>query len=62
MFSKPREFRENLYNGIHYTDNPDLSPYRWERATTIESIEQIPNLLEEASRVEPSGSKREGTQ
>lgn len=21
----------------HYSDNPDLSPYRWERATTIES-------------------------
>ena len=22
---------------IHYSDDPDLSPYRWERATTIES-------------------------
>lgn len=22
---------------IHYSDNPDLSPFRWERATTIES-------------------------
>lgn len=53
---------EKCHKQIHYTDNPDLSPYRWERATTIESIEQIPNLLEEASRVEPSGSKCEGTQ
>lgn len=25
---------------IHYTDNPELSPYRWESATTIESIEE----------------------
>lgn len=22
---------------IHYTDNPELSPYRWESATTIET-------------------------
>lgn len=23
---------------VHYTDNPELSPYRWESATTIESL------------------------
>lgn len=25
------------HHDIHYTDNPELSPYRWESATTIES-------------------------
>lgn len=36
--------RENLillckkcHHNVHYSDNPDLSPLRWERATTIES-------------------------
>ncbi len=52
---------ENCHKKIHYTDNPELSPYRWESATTIESIEQEPILFEEASRVEPSGSKCEDT-
>lgn len=28
---------KKCHNEIHYKDNPDLSPYRWERATTIES-------------------------
>mgnify|MGYP006928568173 CR=1 FL=1 len=46
---------EKCHKAIHYTDNPDLSPYRWERATTIESVEQEPILLEEVSRVQPSG-------
>jgi len=49
------------HKDIHYTDNPDLSPYRWERATTIESIDRIPNSIEEASRVESSDSKCEGS-
>lgn len=52
---------ESCHRKIHYTDNPELSPYRWESATTIENIEQGPILLEEVSRVEPSGSKCEGT-
>lgn len=52
---------EKCHKLIHYTDNPELSPYRWESATTIESIGQKPILSEEASRVEPSGSKCEGT-
>lgn len=52
---------EKCHKAIHYTDNPDLSPYRWDRATTIESIGQEPILSEEASRVEPSGSKCEDT-
>jgi 5-methylcytosine-specific restriction endonuclease McrA len=52
---------EKCHKAIHYTDNPDLSPYRWDRATTIESIGQEPILPEEASRVEPSGSKCEDT-
>lgn len=30
---------EACHKKIHYTDNPDLSPYRWERATTIENRE-----------------------
>lgn len=42
---------------IHYTDNPELSPYRWESATTIESIDEKPIFTEEASRVELSSSK-----
>lgn len=29
---------QKCHRRIHYTDDPDLSPYRWERATTIESI------------------------
>ena len=29
---------ENCHKQIHYTDNPELSPYRWESSTTIESI------------------------
>lgn len=52
---------ETCHKKIHYTDNPELSPYRWESATTIESIEQEPILFEEASRVESSDSKCEGT-
>lgn len=52
---------ENCHKQIHYTDNPELSPFRWESATTIESIEDIPNIFEEASRVELSGSKCEDT-
>lgn len=52
---------ENCHKQIHYTDNPELSPYRWESATTIESIEQEPILFEEASRVESSDSKCEDT-
>lgn len=51
---------EECHKQIHYTDNPELSPYRWESATTIESIEDKPIIFEEASRVEPSGSKCEG--
>lgn len=51
----------NCHKKIHYTDNPELSPYRWESATTIESIEQEPILFEEASRVDSSESKREDT-
>ena len=32
---------EKCHKKIHYTDDPDLSLYRWtkERATTIENIE-----------------------
>lgn len=52
---------ENCHKQIHYTDNPELSPFRWESATTIESIENKPIIFEEASRVEPSGSKCEDT-
>lgn len=26
------------HHDVHYTDNPELSPYRWESATTIESV------------------------
>ena len=52
---------EQCHKKIHYTDNPELSPFRWESPTTIESIEQEPILFEEASRVEPSGSKCEDT-
>lgn len=48
------------YN-IHYTDNPELSPYRWESATTIESIGSEPITTEEASRVDSSESKCEDT-
>lgn len=50
---------EKCHKEIHYTDNPELSPYKWESPTTIENIEQEPILFEEASRVEPSGSKCE---
>ena len=52
---------EQCHKKIHYTDNPELSPFRWESPTTIESIEQEPILFEEVSRVEPSGSKCEDT-
>ena len=52
---------ENCHKQIHYTDNPELSPYRWESSTTIESIRQKPILSEEASRVESSDSKCEDT-
>lgn len=52
---------ENCHKQIHYTDNPELSPYRWESSTTIESIGQKPILSEEASRVESSDSKCEDT-
>lgn len=52
---------EKCHKEIHYTDNPELSPYKWESPTTIENIEQEPILFEEASRVEPSGSKCEDT-
>jgi len=48
---------EKCHREIHYTDNPDLSPYRWERATTIESINNKPIIIEEASRVDSSESK-----
>lgn len=51
----------NCHKEIHYTDNPKLSPYRWDSSTTIESIKQEPILFEEASRVESSDSKCEGT-
>lgn len=52
---------EKCHRKIHYTDNPELNPYRWISATTIESIEQEPILFEEASRVESSDSKCEDT-
>lgn len=52
---------KNCHHTVHYTDNPELSPYRWDSATTIESIKQKPVLFEEASRVETSVSKREDT-
>lgn len=52
---------EQCHKKIHYTDNPELTPFRWESPTTIESIKQEPILFEEASRVEPSGSKCEDT-
>ena len=50
---------EKCHKAIHYTDNPDLSPYKWERATTIESINEEPIFIEEASRVASSGAKCE---
>lgn len=53
---------ENCHKNIHYTDNPDLSPYRWERATTIENIEEKPIFFEEVSRVDSSESKCEDSQ
>ena len=37
---------ENCHKEIHYTDNPKLSPFRWESSTTIENIEQEPILFE----------------
>ena len=52
---------KNCHYKIHYTDNPELSPYRWESATTIESIDKKPILVEEVSRVDSSESKCEGT-
>ena len=52
---------ENCHKQIHYTDNPELNPYRWRSSTTIESIGQKPIQSEEVSRVESSDSKCEGT-
>lgn len=52
---------ENCHSLIHYTDYPELSPYRWESATTIESICKKPIFAEEASRVDSSESKCEDT-
>ena len=52
---------ENCHKQIHYTDNPELNPYRWGSSTTIESIGQKPIQSEEVSRVESSDSKCEGT-
>ena len=46
---------------IHYTDDPELSPYRWESATTIESIDSKPITIEEASRIDSTESKCEDT-
>lgn len=43
------------HHNVHYTDNHELSPYRWESATTIESDKLL------ASRVHPSGWKRWGS-
>lgn len=40
---------------IHYTDNPELNPYRWKSATTIEKFNN------EFSRVDSSESKHENT-
>ena len=45
---------------IHYSDNPELNPYRYRASvTTIESIQEDEAFLEEASRVESSDSKCE---
>lgn len=52
---------KDCHKKIHYTDNPELSPYRWKSATTIESIDSKPITIEEASRVDSSESKCEGT-
>lgn len=52
---------KNCHKKIHYTDNPELSPYRWESATTIENISKEPVFTEEVSRVDSSESKCEGT-
>ena len=30
---------EDCHKKLHYSDNPELSPYRWESATTIENSE-----------------------
>lgn len=30
---------EECHKKVHYSDNPELSPYRWESATTIENSE-----------------------
>lgn len=48
---------KDCHYAIHYTDNPELSPYRWESATTIESTQNV-----EASRVGSSDPKREASQ
>lgn len=50
---------EKCHKQIHYTDNPELSPYRWKSATTIESIDDK-TIVEEASRVDSSESKCKG--
>lgn len=53
---------KDCHYNIHYTDNPELSPYRWKSATTIESIEENNKVLfEEASKVGSSEPKREGS-
>ena len=52
---------ETCHRKIHYTDDPELSPYRWESATTIESIGTKPICAEEASRVDSSESKCKDT-
>ncbi len=52
---------EKCHKEIHYTDNPELSPYRWESATTIENIDKEPIFIEEVSRVDSSESKCEDT-
>ena len=44
---------------IHYSDNPELNPYRWKSVTTIENIQEDEAFLEEVSRVESSDSKCE---
>ena len=49
---------EKCHHDIHYTDNPELIPYRWrESATTIENIDNEPIIIEEVSRVDSSESK-----
>lgn len=35
----------DCHDKVHYTDNHELSPYRWESATTIENDQQEKDLL-----------------